>query len=126
VVSNFVVQALKNESLTVSGDGSQTRSFCYVDDLIEGLVRLMRTSDETTGPINLGNTEEIPIGELAEMVIRLTGSRSKIVYQPLPTDDPLQRCPDLSQARKLLHYAPSVPLSEGLRRTIQDFRQRFQ
>ncbi|MCE3247529.1 MAG: UDP-glucuronate decarboxylase [Geminicoccaceae bacterium] len=108
VVSNFIVQALKNESLTVSGDGS------------------MRTSDETTGPINLGNTEEIPIGELAEMVIRLTGSRSRIVYRPLPTDDPLQRCPDLSRARELLDYAPSVPLSEGLRRTIQNFRQRFQ
>jgi UDP-glucuronate decarboxylase len=125
VVSNFIVQALKNEPLTVSGDGSQTRSFCYVDDLIEGLIRLMRTSDETTGPVNLGNTEEVPIGELAEMVIRLTGSRSTIVYQPLPIDDPLQRCPDLSRARELLDYAPCVPLSEGLRRTIQDFRERF-
>jgi UDP-glucuronate decarboxylase len=126
VVSNFIVQALKNEPLVVSGDGSQTRSFCYVDDLIEGLVRLMRTADETTGPVNLGNTEEVPIRELAEMVIRLTGSRSKIAYQPLPTDDPLQRCPDLSRARQLLDYAPKVPLAEGLQRTIQDFKQRFQ
>jgi UDP-glucuronate decarboxylase len=125
VVSNFIVQALKNEPLVVSGDGTQTRSFCYVDDLIEGLIRLVATSDETTGPVNLGNTEEVPIGELAEMVIRLTGSRSEIVYQPLPIDDPLQRCPDLSRARELLDYAPSVPLSEGLRRTIEDFKQRF-
>jgi UDP-glucuronate decarboxylase len=87
---------------------------------------LMRTTDETTGPVNLGNTEEVPIRELAEMVIRLTGSRSKIAYQPLPTDDPLQRCPDLSRARQLLDYAPKVPLAEGLQRTIQDFKQRFQ
>jgi UDP-glucuronate decarboxylase len=125
VVSNFIVRALKNEPLVVSGDGSQTRSFCYVDDLIEGLIRLMSTSDEITGPINIGNTEEVPISELAEMVIRLTGSRSKIEYQPLPVDDPLQRCPDLSRARELLDYQPSVPLSEGLRRTVQDFRERF-
>ncbi len=125
VVSNFIVRALKNEPLVVSGDGSQTRSFCYVDDLIEGLIRLMRTADETTGPINLGNTEEVPICELAEMVIRLTDSRSRIVYQPLPTDDPLQRCPDLARARETLDYAPRVPLSEGLRRTIQDFKERF-
>ena len=125
VVSNFIVRALKNEPLVVSGDGRQTRSFCYVDDLIEGLIRLMRTADETTGPINLGNTEEVPICELAEMVIRLTNSRSRIVYQPLPTDDPLQRCPDLARARETLDYAPRVPLSEGLRRTIQDFKERF-
>ena len=125
VVSNFIVRALKNEPLVVSGDGSQTRSFCYVDDLIGGLIRLMRTADEITGPINLGNAEEVPIRELAEMVIRLTGSRSKIVYQPLPVDDPLQRCPDLAQARELLDYRPSVPLSEGLRRTIEDFKERF-
>jgi UDP-glucuronate decarboxylase len=125
VVSNFIVQALKNEPLVVSGDGSQTRSFCYVDDLIGGLIRLMRTADEITGPVNLGNTEEVPIRELAEMVIRLTGSRSQIVYQPLPVDDPLQRCPDLSRAQELLDYRPSVPLSEGLRRTIQDFKERF-
>ena len=125
VVSNFIVQALKNQPLVVSGDGSQTRSFCYVDDLIEGLIRLMKTPDETTGPVNLGNTEEVPIRELAEMVVRLTGSRSKITYQPLPVDDPLQRCPDLSRARELLDYAPSVPLAEGLERTIQDFKERF-
>jgi UDP-glucuronate decarboxylase len=125
VVSNFIVQALKGAPLTVAGDGSQTRSFCYVDDLIEGLVRLMGTGDATTGPINLGNTEEVPIAELAEMVIRLTGSRSRIVFQPLPVDDPLQRCPDLTRARELLDYAPTVPLAEGLRRTIQDFRERF-
>jgi len=125
VVSNFIVQALKNEPLVVSGDGSQTRSFCYVDDLIEGLVRLMTTPDQITGPINLGNTEEVPIHELAEMVIRLTDSRSKIIYQPLPADDPLQRRPDLSRASECLGYAPRIPLSEGLRRTIEDFRERF-
>jgi UDP-glucuronate decarboxylase len=125
VVSNFIVRALKNEPMVVSGDGSQTRSFCYVEDLIEGLIRLMKTPDETTGPINLGNTEEVPIGELAEMVIRLTDSRSKIVYQPLPIDDPLQRCPDLSRAKELLDYTPRIPLAEGLQRTIQDFKERF-
>jgi len=125
VVSNFIVRALRNEPLVVSGDGSQTRSFCYVDDLIGGLIRLMRTADGITGPINLGNAEEVPIRELAEMVIRLTGSRSKVVYQPLPVDDPLQRCPDLTRAQELLDYRPSVPLSEGLRRTIEDFRERF-
>jgi len=125
VVSNFIVRALRNEPLVVSGDGSQTRSFCYVDDLIGGLIRLMRTADGITGPINLGNAEEVPIRELAEMVIRLTGSRSKVVYQPLPVDDPLQRCPDLTRAQELLDYRASVPLSEGLRRTIEDFRERF-
>jgi UDP-glucuronate decarboxylase len=125
VVSNFIVHALNNEPLIVSGDGSQTRSFCYVDDLIEGLIRLMGTGDETTGPVNLGNTEEVPIRELAEMVIRLTGSRSKIGYQPLPADDPLQRCPDLSRAKQLLDYAPKVPLADGLQRTIQYFKERF-
>jgi UDP-glucuronate decarboxylase len=118
VVSNFIVRALKNEPLVVSGDGSQTRSFCYVDDLIE-------TPDETTGPINLGNTEEVPIRDLAEMVIRLTDSRSKVVYQPLPIDDPLQRCPDLSRAKAVLDYTPRIPLADGLQRTIQDFKERF-
>ncbi|MDX6750240.1 UDP-glucuronic acid decarboxylase family protein [Geminicoccaceae bacterium 1502E] len=125
VVSSFIVQALAGEPITVSGDGSQTRSFCYVDDLITGLVRLMHSPAEVTGPINLGNTEEVSILELAEMIIRLTGSRSRIVFQPLPADDPLQRRPDLSQARAHLDYEPSVPLAEGLRRTIADFSKRL-
>ena len=125
VVSNFIVQALRGEPITISGDGSQTRSFCYVDDLIEGFIRFMDTPDELTGPINLGNIEEVPIRELAEMVIRLTGSRSKVVFQALPADDPVQRCPDLSQAIACLDYRPRVPLGEGLRRTVEDFKRRL-
>ncbi|WP_207460963.1 UDP-glucuronic acid decarboxylase family protein [Azospirillum sp. SYSU D00513] len=125
VVSNFIVQALKGEPITIYGDGQQTRSFCFVDDLIEGFLRFMETPEAVTGPINLGNPGEFTMLELAELTIRLTGSRSSIVYQPLPQDDPKQRQPDISKARKLLSWEPAVPLEEGLRRTIDYFRSRF-
>ncbi|HEY0526433.1 MAG TPA: GDP-mannose 4,6-dehydratase, partial [Stellaceae bacterium] len=121
VVSNFIVQALKGESITVYGDGSQTRSFCYVDDLVEGFVRLMRAPENVTGPINLGNPVEIPVRELAERIIRMIGSRSTIEYRPLPVDDPMQRRPDISRAENLLGWAPTVPLEVGLERTINYF-----
>jgi len=118
VVSNFVVQALRGESLTLYGEGTQTRSFCYVDDLVDGLIRLMRAPDPTTGPVNLGNPAEFTIRELAETVARLTGSRAGFVHRPLPQDDPLQRCPDIALARDLLGWRPTVALEAGLRRTI--------
>jgi UDP-glucuronate decarboxylase len=121
VVSNFIVQALKGEDITVYGDGSQTRAFCYVDDLVEGWLRLMATPDEITGPINIGNPHEIPVRELAERVIAMTGSKSKIVTRPLPMDDPLQRCPDITEAKRLLDWQPTVPLEVGLARTISYF-----
>jgi len=125
VVSNFIVQALRGEPITVYGDGSQTRAFCYVDDLIEGFIRLMDAPDTVTGPINLGNPVEFTIGELARKIIDLTGSSSKIVYKPLPVDDPTQRCPDITLARKLLGWEPKVPLETGLLRTIEYFRQKM-
>ncbi len=121
VVSSFIVQALLGRDLTIFGDGTQTRSFCYVDDLIEGFYSLMATSKDVTGPINLGNPEEFTIRELAELVIDLTGSRSKIICRPLPADDPKQRRPDISQANELLGWAPKVKLKEGLQRTIPYF-----
>jgi UDP-glucuronate decarboxylase len=121
VVSNFIVQALKGEDITIYGEGTQTRAFCYVDDLIEGFMRLMATGDSVTGPINIGNPHEIPVRELAEIVIRLTGSRSKLVNRPLPADDPLQRCPDITQAKAVLGWAPTVPLEQGLSKTIAFF-----
>jgi len=121
VVSNFIVQALRGEDITVYGDGSQTRSFCYVDDLIEGLVRLMKTADDFTGPVNLGNPDEFSIYALAERVIALTKSKSKIVYRPLPSDDPKQRKPDIGLARKTLAWEPKVVLQEGLTKTIDFF-----
>ena len=121
VVSNFIVQALKNEPITIYGDGSQTRAFCYVDDLIEGCVRLMNAPNEVTGPVNLGNPVEMSIRELATSVIELTGSRSQILTKPLPVDDPLQRCPDISLARRLLDWEPKVPLEQGLTRCITYF-----
>ncbi|MGB8843724.1 MAG: UDP-glucuronic acid decarboxylase family protein [Aliidongia sp.] len=121
VVSNFIVQALRGEDITVYGDGSQTRAFCYVDDLIEGWVRLMNTGDEVTGPINIGNPMEIPVRELAERVIRQIGSRSKLVFRPLPIDDPLQRCPDITLAKQVLGWEPKVALEVGLERTITYF-----
>jgi UDP-glucuronate decarboxylase len=121
VVSNFIVQALQGKPITLYGDGSQTRAFCFVDDLIEGFLRLMETDDDVTGPVNLGNPVELPVRELAERVIRLTGSASPIVYRPLPQDDPMQRCPDISRARALLGWAPLVDLDDGLRRTIAYF-----
>ena len=121
VVSNFIVQALKNQPITIYGDGSQTRAFCYVDDLIEGCVRLMNASDEVTGPVNLGNPVEMSIRELATRVIALTGSRSQILTKPLPVDDPLQRCPDISLARRVLDWEPKVPLDQGLTKSIAYF-----
>ncbi|MEX0284692.1 MAG: UDP-glucuronic acid decarboxylase family protein [Paracoccaceae bacterium] len=121
VVSNFVVQALRGEPITIYGDGSQTRSFCYVDDLIEGFIRLMESDAETTGPINIGNPGEFTIKELAEMVVAMTGARSEIVYRELPNDDPKQRRPDIKRARTALGWSPSVPLDDGLTRTISYF-----
>ena len=121
VVSNFIVQALKAEPITVYGDGQQTRSFCYVDELVDGLVRLMNTPDEITGPINLGNPVEFTILELAEQVIELTGSTSKIDKKPLPQDDPTQRQPDITKAKELLGWEPSIQLRDGLVRTIEYF-----
>jgi len=122
VVSNFIVQALKGESLTIYGDGSQTRSFCYVDDLVVGLIRLMRTEDDCTGPVNLGNPDEFQIKQLAERVLALVGSRSKIIYKELPQDDPRQRRPDITLAKAQLNWQPSIALDEGLRRTVEYFR----
>ena len=121
VVSNFIVQALRGEDITLFGDGSQTRAFCYVSDLIEGLVRLMATPDEVTGPMNVGNPHEIPVQELADRIIRLTGSRSRVVFRPLPQDDPTQRCPDITLARRVLGWEPTVLLDDGLGRTIAYF-----
>jgi UDP-glucuronate decarboxylase len=121
VVSNFIVQALKNKPITLFGDGNQTRSFCYVDDLVDGLVRLMESGDELTGPVNLGNPNEFTIRQLAEKVIALTGSRSKIETRPLPADDPRQRQPDISVAGSALKWAPKTQLEEGLKKTIAYF-----
>jgi len=121
VVSNFIVQALQGRPLTIYGDGSQTRSFCYVDDLIDGFVRFMDTPGEATGPLNLGNPGEFTIRELAEMIIRLTNSGSKIIRKPLPQDDPKQRRPDIARAKALLHWEPRVRLEDGLKRTIAYF-----
>jgi UDP-glucuronate decarboxylase len=121
VVSNFVVQALKNQPLTIFGNGLQTRSFCYVDDVIEGFLRLMNSPTNVTGPINLGNPGEFTIRELAEMVIDLTGSRSTLTFRPLPSDDPKQRRPDIAQAKKHLDWEPSIPLRKGLMDTIRYF-----
>jgi UDP-glucuronate decarboxylase len=123
VVSNFIVQALKNEDITIYGDGSQTRSFCFVDDLIDGMIEMMRTPDEFTGPINLGNPVEFQIGELARKILTLTGSRSRLVFRPLPEDDPKQRKPDISLAKKQLSWSPKISLDDGLFRTIDYFKQ---
>ena len=122
VVSNFIVQALKGDPITIYGDGSQTRSFCFVDDLIDAFLRLMKTDREVTGPVNLGNSGEFTIAELAERVVELVGSSSEIVYQPLPQDDPLQRRPDLTLADQLLDWRPKVDLEDGLRPVIDYFR----
>jgi len=123
VVSNFIVQALKNEDITVYGDGSQTRSFCYVDDLIEGMIRLMNSRDGFTGPVNIGNPGEFTMLELAQKVIELTNSTSQIVFKPLPSDDPMQRQPVIELAKKELGWQPTVALEEGLNKTIDYFRQ---
>ena len=121
VVSNFVVQALKGQDITIYGEGTQTRSFCYVDDLIEGFVRLMDSPDKVTGPINLGNPHEFTIRQLAERVIALTGAKSKLVQRPLPADDPMQRKPDIAKAKNLLGWEPKIQLDEGLKKTISYF-----
>ncbi len=123
VVSNFIVQALLGKDITIYGDGSQTRSFCYVDDLIDGLIRLMNSDAAVTGPINIGNPSEFTIRELAETVVSLTGTRSKIVYRPLPSDDPRQRRPDITKAKAVLDWSPSVALQAGLERTIAYFSE---
>ena len=122
VVSNFIIQALNNEDITIYGDGKQTRSFQYIDDLIEGMVRMMDTEDDFTGPVNLGNPNEFPVLELAERVIRMTGSTSKIVFKPLPTDDPKQRQPDIKLAKEKLGWQPTVELEDELKRMIEYFK----
>jgi UDP-glucuronate decarboxylase len=121
VVSNFIVQALRGEEITIYGDGSQTRAFCYVDDMVEGFVRLMAAPDAVTGPVNLGNPVETTVGELARQIVEMTRSRSSIVYRALPMDDPMQRCPDIGLARETLGWEPTVPLATGLARTIEYF-----
>ncbi len=122
VVSNFVVQALEGEPITIFGKGNQTRSFQYIDDLVEALIRLMKTADDFTGPINLGNPREFTIKELAETIIEMTGSKSKLIFLPLPEDDPVRRQPDISLARKVLKWEPKVHLDEGLKKTIDYFK----
>jgi UDP-glucuronate decarboxylase len=121
VVSNLILQALRNEPITLYGDGSQTRAFCYVDDMIDAFVRFMASAPSATGPLNLGNPVEIPVRELAERVLEIVGSRSPIVFRPLPQDDPRQRCPDIGRARELLDWEPLTPLDEGLERTVRYF-----
>ena len=121
VVSNFIVQALRGENITIYGDGAQTRAFCYVDDLIEGFMRLMATPDDFTGPVNLGNPAELPIRGLAEKIVALTGTKSKLIVKPLPVDDPLQRCPDVGLAKRKLGWEPKVRLEDGLKKTIAYF-----
>ncbi|MGQ9570359.1 MAG: UDP-glucuronic acid decarboxylase family protein [Thermodesulfovibrionales bacterium] len=123
VVSNFIIQALTGKDITVYGDGSQTRSFCYVDDMIEGLIKLMNSDDDFTGPVNLGNPHEINILELAEKVLRITKSRSKIVHKPLPQDDPVRRCPDITLAKKQLNWKPKTNLDNGLKKTVEYFKK---
>jgi len=125
VVSNFILQALSDEPITIFGDGRQTRSFCFVDDLVDGLIRMMDTPDDITGPVNLGNAAEITVRELAEAVIERTGSSSQLIFEPLPADDPRQRRPELSRAEESLGWAPSTDLAEGLTRTIDYFRRKW-
>ena len=125
VVSNFILQALRNEPITIYGDGTQTRSFCYCKDLIDAMVRMMNTNDTVTGPVNIGNPGEFTMLQLAELVKKLTGSRSEIVFKPLPSDDPRQRRPDISKAKDLLDWTPSTPLEEGLKLTISYFDTRL-
>jgi UDP-glucuronate decarboxylase len=125
VVSNFIVQALRGDDITIYGDGSQTRSFCYVDDLIEAMIRAMNTADDFTGPVNIGNPHEFTIRQLAEQVIAMTGSSSRLVFLPLPSDDPRQRRPDISQAREILGWEPKIDLKSGLEKTIAYFRNQM-
>jgi UDP-glucuronate decarboxylase len=121
VVSNFIVQALTNEPITIYGDGEQTRSFCYCDDLVEGFLRMMGSPDDVTGPINLGNPGEFTMRQLADLVLEITGSGSKIVFEPLPSDDPTRRCPDITLAKQTLKWEPTTPLRQGLEKTIAYF-----
>jgi UDP-glucuronate decarboxylase len=123
VVSNFVVQALRGDDITIYGDGRQTRSFCYVDDLIDGIMKLVDSPADVTGPINLGNPGEFTVAELAKLVLEMTGSKSRVVHRPLPADDPLQRRPDITRAKSLLGWEPRIPLEDGLQRTIAYFRE---
>jgi UDP-glucuronate decarboxylase len=123
VVSNFIVQALRGEDITIYGEGAQTRSFCYVDDLVDGLIRLMNTGPKVTGPINLGNPHEISIRSLAETIIALTESKSSLLPKPLPEDDPRRRCPDISRAREVLDWVPTIAIEDGLARTVAYFRE---
>jgi UDP-glucuronate decarboxylase len=125
VVSNFIVQALQGQPITIYGDGSQTRSFCFVSDLVEGFIRMMASSDECIGPINMGNPAEVTIGELAKEIILLAGSASELIFKPLPADDPTRRCPDISKARSYLDWSPIVDRREGLLKTIEYFRSRM-
>jgi UDP-glucuronate decarboxylase len=122
VVSNFIVQALKNQDITIYGDGNQTRSFQYVDDLLEAMIRMMNTGDEVTGPVNIGNQDEFTMLELAQKIIAITGSQSKLVFKPLPADDPKQRKPDTTLAKQLLNWEAVVKLDEGLRKTVEYFK----
>jgi UDP-glucuronate decarboxylase len=125
VVSNFIVQALLGEDITIYGDGMQTRSFCHVDDLIEAMIRLMATPDDVTGPINIGNPAEFTVHDLAAQILQLTGSESNLVLKPLPQDDPRQRQPDIALAREILRWEPGIALAEGLAQTIAYFRERL-
>ena len=125
VVSNFILQALKNEDITIYGDGSQTRSFCYADDLIDGFLKMMATSDEITGPINLGNPDEFTVKELAEKVLQLTDSKSKLIFKDLPVDDPTRRCPNITLAKQVLNWEPTIKLENGLLKTIEYFRTKI-
>lgn len=122
VVSNFILQALHNEDITIYGDGKQTRSFQYIDDLVEGMIRMMNTEDEFTGPVNLGNPNELPVLELAERIIRMTGSSSRIVFKQLPDDDPKQRQPDITLAKEKLGWQPTIELEDGLKYMIEYFK----
>lgn len=123
VISNFIIQALKGEDITVYGDGSQTRSFCYIDDMVDGLIRVMNASDDFIGPVNIGSPSEISVLEIAEKILKLTGSKSKIVFKPLPQDDPVRRCPDITLVRETLGWQPKVSLEEGLEKTIEYFKK---
>jgi len=122
VVSNFIVQALKNDPITIYGDGSQTRSFCYVDDLIEGMIKFIELPSNFSGPLNLGNPAEFCIRDLATLILEMTGSKSKLITKPLPKDDPIQRCPDISLAKQHLDWNPSINLKDGLLKTIEYFQ----
>jgi UDP-glucuronate decarboxylase len=124
VVSNFIIQALQGQSITIYGDGQQTRSFCYVDDMVDAMLRIMDTEDTFTGPVNIGNPGELTINELAETILRLTGSKSKLIYKPLPSDDPKQRQPDIALVKFHIGWEPKVILEEGLLETIRHFKSR--